>query len=595
MNEFIVKNGLIVNGGINTSTFLSASNINAASLELTTGNLLIDSGSVNVTSGSITLIGGGSFIGNLTGTASYALYVSGSNNSQTASYLLVPTASTNYFPKWSSNTLTTSSLIIDTGVGVGINKSSVLNGYTFDVSGSAIFENTLSASVFSTSTDATINGIMFGKGSGSLSGNIIIGTAAGITLASNANINNIAIGTNAFNSVSTSSVSCVAIGNSAMATSISASNVSNCVAIGTNAMQSVITSGTSANVVAIGYGAMANLSGSIVGAAVAVGYNALNQNFGNANTAIGFQALQSSKHPTGGNTAVGAASQQNQYSGSPINNTSVGYNSLVGPTGGSNVALGAYCAQYVNSSSGNNTMVGANALNGNGATSSAGVNNCTIIGESSGYNTLKTPTGISYNIFLGSRAGYNTSGSYNLILGSSGSSGIDAPTLGGSNQLNLGGAIYGTGIYSTSAKIGINITAPQNTLDVLGNISASVVTASVIYGGHHNGNTSTPTIFSASAAGTAPTLSITGSDAGGIISVLTGGSTNTTGALCNISYSFAYTKTPSVVLTPYEINAATYGGGNLYVTSSLTGFAIFPGTAAFTATTQYKWNYVVIG
>ena len=598
MNEFIIKNGLIVNGNTATTTFsasnyISASSLNVGAIEIASGNLLLSGGAINLVSGSITLTGGGTLVG----TASYALAVVGTiNSAATASYLLVPSASNNFVPKWSANTLTTASLIFDSGVGIGINKSSVTTGFILDVSGSVISSGAISATTLTSSVDMLINGTPFGKGSGSLSGNIAIGVGAAGNLVTASNSNNIAIGSNAMANVNATNASSVAIGANAMGSTSGAVQTSNCVAVGTNSLQIILTSGsTTNNLVAIGYGAMTNVSGSAPGSSVAVGFNALNLMVGNGNTAVGFSALASQKHPTGGNTAIGTNSQKNQYSGSSFNNTSVGTNALVGPTSAANVAIGGFAAQYLNSSSGNNTVVGTNALNGNATTSSAACAGNTVMGQQAGYNTINTPVSANDNIFIGNRAGYNSSGSYNIIFGATGSVGCDSVVLGGSNQLLIGNTIYGTGLYTNAAKIGINVQSPINTLDVLGNISASVVTASVVLGGHHVGNTATPSVVSGSASGATATVSVTGSDAGGILSVLTGTSTNTTGALCTVTYAFAYAKQPSVILMPYEINSATYGGGNLYATSSTTGFSVFPGTAAFAATTQYKWNYIVVG
>ncbi|MEZ0182376.1 beta strand repeat-containing protein [Flavobacterium oncorhynchi] len=144
------------------------------------------------------------------------------------------------------------------------------------------------------------------------------------------------------------------------------------------------------------------------------------------------------------------------------NNTAFGHATLTGTTSGTgNVAVG-YKALEINTGSFNTGLgVGALIVNTSG-NQNIGIGNSAL-------GSLASGTG---NTALGYQAGANiASGSQNIIIGNT----VDlfplAPTTVGSNRLNIGNAIYGTGVNNLStsakaAKIGINIDTPQNTLHV---------------------------------------------------------------------------------------------------------------------------------
>jgi len=120
-----------------------------------------------------------------------------------------------------------------------------------------------------------------------------------------------------------------------------------------------------------------------------------------------------------------------------------GLNGPTSPTGNLNIGIGDYALSSATSAS-ENTAIGSFALDG-------------------------LTTG-SYNIALGEGAGdHLATGDYNIILGR----GIDVSSTSASNELNIGKTIYATGIYTTSAKVGIGNgnNAPKSTLDVKGSVS----------------------------------------------------------------------------------------------------------------------------
>ena len=133
-----------------------------------------------------------------------------------------------------------------------------------------------------------------------------------------------------------------------------------------------------------------------------------------------------------------------------------------------------------------------------GSATSASYSN--FFGLQSGYGATNANNSIFIGYFAGLNDTVNNSGSKSSILigdytstgGNSDSIAIGKGTMNSvANQLNIGNVIYSTGIDSGSTpsstpiaggKVGIGINAPVNTLDVAGNISCSVITASLFNG-----------------------------------------------------------------------------------------------------------------
>ncbi|OYV83485.1 MAG: hypothetical protein B7X04_04125 [Parcubacteria group bacterium 21-54-25] len=175
---------------------------------------------------------------------------------------------------------------------------------------------------------------------------------------------------------------------------------------------------------------------------------------GSENTSFGYHAL---RYNSGGNqnTATGRSALNSNTTGNY--NTSNGYGSLfTNTTGSSNSAIGLYALFY-------NTTGSANVAVGNAAGSGAG-------------GTFSTS--FASSTLLGYQAGYSlTTGTANIALGQN----VDLPNSTGSNQLNIGNLIYGTGVYGgatpssfpTTGKVGIGTTSPETTLTVVGAICAA--------------------------------------------------------------------------------------------------------------------------
>ena len=193
---------------------------------------------------------------------------------------------------------------------------------------------------------------------------------------------------------------------------------------------------TGSNNMGLGYQSLySNTTG---GSNIGIGYQTLLFNVvGNNNVAIGTSALQKSKSES--NVAVGSSAAFNTTTGGY--NVTVGVNSL-----------------YTNTIGQNNTTLGFDA-----GYSSTGSNN-TLLGFSAGQNISSGAN----NTTLGYQAGYNiTTGSKNIAIGASVT---DMANNTASNQLNIGNAIFGTGMTGTVAapagKIGIGTNAPSTTLHV---------------------------------------------------------------------------------------------------------------------------------
>ncbi len=107
---------------------------------------------------------------------------------------------------------------------------------------------------------------------------------------------------------------------------------------------------------------------------------------------------------------------------------------------------------------------------------------------------------------------------------------------------------------------------------------------------------SAPTIAAGAAAGSSPTVAVTGTDLAGLISVTTG-TTATTGILATISFNVAFGSAPRAIqLTPANANAAAVAAKVFADISSVTTvhFTVDAGVA-LTDATLYKWGFAVFG
>lgn len=100
-----------------------------------------------------------------------------------------------------------------------------------------------------------------------------------------------------------------------------------------------------------------------------------------------------------------------------------------------------------------------------------------------------------------------------------------------------------------------------------------------------------PTVAAGTAAGTSPTVTVTGTDECGVVSV-TAGTSPGTGTLATITFSDAYATTPALALVTENDSAATQLG--VWCMVSTTALTIKCRTAG-TGAAVYLINYVVVG
>lgn len=196
--------------------------------------------------------------------------------------------------------------------------------------------------------------------------------------------------------------------------------------------------------------ALTGSSGTFSSNNIAIGSNCLlSLTTGSGNVAVGVNA--GTLITTGGeNFAMGNSSLTKMTTGS--SNTAIGSLSARYATGNNNTALGNAALQGVSGSSTHTkcVAVGTNALT---AVTTGGSN------TASGYASGTAINSGTNNVLYGYQSGdVLTTGGSNIVIGYD----IDPTGATVSNELNIGGVIFGINMYSASStgRIGINQTAP---------------------------------------------------------------------------------------------------------------------------------------
>lgn len=238
-------------------------------------------------------------------------------------------------------------------------------------------------------------------------------------------------------------------------------------------------------------------------------------NYGTDNTFIGINSGNLTSTGSGRNAAIGYNSLISLTSG--YYNNASGYRSLYKlTTGNSNNAMG-YNSLYYLTTGNSNSAVGRSALGtlttgsfnvgiGNFAGSNINTGNYGVyIGNQSGYQSSNVDIG-SYNVVIGASAGSTLgTGTANVLLGYD----VELAAPNTSNQLNIGNAIYATGLGtgstpSATAAVGIGTSTPAAQLELTESFRTPATTSSttgVWYKGttpfihnfqHPTGGTATP-------------------------------------------------------------------------------------------------------
>lgn len=499
----------------------------------------------------------------------------------------------------------------------------------------------------STTTASSVTVIGAAAQGGTATGITVIGAAAGKTTATGNNVTVIGAGAG---SALTSAQGITLIGNSA-GNLITTGN--NQIAIGANAQP-----GAAGNAnIAIGNGVqMSGSSNTLIGMSASanqslsgtqntgIGHSTLN-NAGNAsnNSTLGDSTLVALT--TGGsNVAIGVSAGSTLTTTS--NNVLVGTNSGLKVTGSTNTYLGDGTGNQGSASSASNNIVigsgagtalttgGTNVVVGRGAGVTQATGTLTVvIGDSADVSTSSSTNAIA--VGSGMIAGSNQG-----VIGSSGGvtdfyfgRGIThatpsanvtiQPTGGigtnivGSNHIVAGGkgtgnAVGGFIIFSTPT-IGSTGTTLQTLTEAMRINNAQrilvgtttddtfnlVQVSGAVKMTHLVGGTSAPTIAPGPGAGTTPTISLTGNDLGGYISITTGAAPALAAQLALITFNIPYSAVPnSITLTPANVNAALLSGVTMVYVDQATGitaanFQITSGATALTTLTTYQWYYKV--
>ena len=281
----------------------------------------------------------------------------------------------------------------------------------------------------------------------------------------------------------------------------------NNVQVGGNLINALGLVGTSNNFVGVnaGFGGSSTTNNNFFG--TSAGYNATatnNSNFQGYNA--GYNATNanySNFFGFGSGNGAAFANYSNFFGKNAGNNATNAANSnFHGYASGQN-AIYANNSNFLGNLAGNAATSASNSnffgvSAGNGA---AFANNSIFIGYASGQNDIVNNSFGHSSILIGD---YTNTGGYkdSISIGK----GTKSPS---SASLNIGNVIYATGIYtsstSTSAsivggKVGIGTYIPINKLDVVGNISCSVITASLFFGTASVSNSGSVTLSSTNAS-----------------------------------------------------------------------------------------------
>ena len=121
-------------------------------------------------------------------------------------------------------------------------------------------------------------------------------------------------------------------------------------------------------------------------------------------------------------------------------------------------------------------------------------------------------------------------------------------------------------------------------------VSSLTVSGTLTVNGHLITGGSTPTITAGTAACTTPTVSVSGNDTAGLITITTGTGCAASGKMATVNFASAFASAPRVVLTAAESNAARKSYYVDSATITTAGFDIDV-TVSNTDTTTYKWYY----
>lgn len=112
---------------------------------------------------------------------------------------------------------------------------------------------------------------------------------------------------------------------------------------------------------------------------------------------------------------------------------------------------------------------------------------------------------------------------------------------------------------------------------------------------HFGGTGATPAIVRGAGSGATSTVTVTGTDAAGTITVATLGGPAINAIIFTLTFNLAYTTVPRVVFYPKNRATANLGTTSaIFNTSTTTTITATSGTVALTNATTYIWDYIVV-
>ena len=199
--------------------------------------------------------------------------------------------------------------------------------------------------------------------------------------------------------------------------------------------------------------------------------------------------------------------------------------------------------------------------------------------------------------FLKATAGTVATALVDLANNVTGFLGVSNGGTGTSTPFTLGSVIFaGTGgAYNqnnsnlfwdnSNNNFGIGTSTPGQRLVVVGTVS----------GQHLKGIGNTPSAVVGAGAGTGASVSITGSDVAGKITLTTGTLPSASAVATTLTFASAYSSTPYVIFSAANSLTSLLSGASMVALASTdSSFTLTSGTVALTALVNYEWNYIVI-
>lgn len=292
-----------------------------------------------------------------------------------------------------------------------------------------------------------------------------------------------------------------------------------------------------------------------------------------------------------GGAAIGEVHYFDDLSVTDLSSASAAAKISIGGTNAKLVTIGnmnEIGATTINGSSGITLNSGSASLQANSGVINLNASAASSFTASQGSLTLSAAATSTWGLTQA------TSGVGGSLTINAGKGGPDTNNNGG-NLVLQGGAANGTGTPgSVIIKPPANTTAAFQIQNASGTslFSADTINMQLTVNGHLvTGNSSGSTgVAAGPAACTTPTLTITGNDTAGTVTITTGTGCAGTGNLATITFAHAYTTAPTVTLTPGNPAAASL---QYYRDTSTSSFGISSGTQPVSSTV-YVYDYQVL-